>query len=118
MNTLKIDQDLTNLVNNPFLSVCSYVDLENMSIEVYPEGMETNDKLLRIPYADELYSYGHLMSEYIDKNDLCIPIKMSARKYLIEQGYYYDFCDFRNERLEKALIHWFAEHQIKVELVA
>jgi len=110
--------DLWGLINHVGAPATTYVDLEQMSVVVFDQEINESEKLLRIPYEEELYSYGKVMNEYLTINSIDIPKGQKAGRYLKERGRYFDFCDFRDDRILDALTDWLKVHEIELVKVA
>lgn len=113
-----VQTDLTELFNHPEVAVTSYANLKEHCIEVFEHEVQETDNLIRIPYRDELCSYNQTVGEFIDEWNLIIPRKMSARRYLREQGYIQEFYAFWNEKAAKKLLEWLEYHHIKSSIIA
>lgn len=107
------------ILNKVGLETVTFIDIKQATIVVYDLYQnEDREDLLRIPYEDELIPENEILGAYIDDRELQIPLRMSARAYLRENGYYYDFLEYKIEVLVKALSDWLVDHQIEMNLTA
>lgn len=107
------------IINKVGLETVTFIDIKQATIVVYDLYQnEDREDLLRIPYEDELIPENEILGAYIDDRELQIPLRMSARAYLRENGYYYDFLEYKIEVLVKALSDWLVDHQIEMNLTA
>lgn len=107
--------DLLEAINEEYLPCTVYVDLEKASLKTYDIGETVGRRgLIRLPYAEELYTENRALGDYIQETGISIPHRMSARRYLRQNGLFFDFYSFYNAEVKLRLKEWFEERKLQI----
>ena len=115
MNGMKKANDqntLVELINHPESPIISYINLDKKCVEIYEDEVQVEKHLVRIPFKEELVSYTEAVGEFIEERDLSIPRRVSAKKYLIKQGYIHEFYDYWNNKAVSKLKDWLEKYSL------
>ena len=110
------------ILNNDQVECKLYYDKVTNTIEVCDDVMDLQDRvdkeeIIIFPSEDGLYPYGEAMRDYLLENDIIVPHKKTAGRYLSELGCKQDFYDTRDEETKKRLLTWLERYQIPIKVI-
>lgn len=125
MNTLSNSQTcctVEEILNSVFDEEVVYFTWENQKIGYddvrIAKKVQREGNGLIMPNKEDLCPYGQVMYEYLSERDIEIPERRSAKSYLRETGYLYDFYEYQRNLLIQEMKSWLEHHKIKsIELI-
>lgn len=103
---------LEDLVNNDELPITVYLNMENLTVEIFEEDEEPGKNHLKLPAIDELAPYKSVIYDFVSEID--IPVAKSASKFLKENGLYMEFLNYRKAYAVNALKEWLSNRKVVI----